>query len=798
MQANHSSAKASSLAGYLLTRNSLDFGSGVKVEYWLSTPTGPCRVVLDSQRPTFFVRQNDQAGLQKALGLLKDGIETKILELTTFEHEPVIAVYAKTLSLGYRVVDLLNRHNIEVLENDFRPHDRYLIERFLQGSVEISGESTSKTGFTEYVNPRLTPIDYHPDLTTLSLDIECDLQENLFSVGLACQSGPSKTAEVIMIGKPEASTTKTLWVTNETELIRKLVQRIREIDPDVICGWNLINFDLRILIQRAKQLGVPFKIGRQGRSASWRPRFNDSSRGYVSIEGRVAIDGIDALKSATWSFTSYALDYVANELLGRGKKVEGDVDDRVAEIVHNFQHDKPALAAYNLEDCQLVLDIFERTKILEYLVLRGHLTGLELDRAGGSVAAFTNLYLPRLHRAGYIAPNLPSDGGLASPGGYVMDSKPGLYKNVLVLDFKSLYPAIIRTFKVDPMGMIEGLKDTDKAIPGFRGAYFHRRRHFLPDIISKLWQERDIAKLEDDKVRSQALKIIMNSFYGVLGSGGCRFYDTRLASSITMRGHQIMQKTSQWIEQAGYEVIYGDTDSTFVLLADHLSRDECHQIGHELTSSMNQQWQQILNDDFQLDCYLELEFETHFHRFLMPTIRGSDAGSKKRYAGMTVDQQGESRLVFKGLENVRTDWTQLAKEFQATLFAMVFAEQDPTEYIANTVQQTLEGKLDDKLSYTKQLRKRLSDYTKNVPPQVRAAKIADERNQAIGKTLKYQNKGWITYLITVNGPEPVEYQESRVDHQHYVDKQLKPIADGVLPFIDLDFETIVSNQGELF
>jgi DNA polymerase-2 len=95
-----------------------------------------------------------------------------------------------------------------------------------------------------------------------------------------------------------------------------------------------------------------------------------------------------------------------------------------------------------------------------------------------------------------------------------MDSKPGLYRHVLVLDFKSLYPSIIRTFCIDPMGLVEGLKHPDNAIPGFRGALFSRTRHFLPDLIATLWAARDRAKAAS-KRPLQAIKIIMNSFYGV-------------------------------------------------------------------------------------------------------------------------------------------------------------------------------------------------------------------------------------------------------------------------------------------
>lgn len=121
------------------------------------------------------------------------------------------------------------------------------------------------------------------------------------------------------------------------------------------------------------------------------------------------------------------------------------------------------------------------------------------------------------------------------------------------------------------MGLIEGLKlelgpEEDQAVDGFRGGQFHRSKHFLPEMIENLWAARDVAKKNNEKAFSQAIKIIMNSFYGVLGSSGCRFFDTRLASSITMRGHEIMKQTKVLIEDKGYQVIYGDTDSTFVSL----------------------------------------------------------------------------------------------------------------------------------------------------------------------------------------------------------------------------------------
>ena len=785
--------------GFLIARASFDRSGSTEIEYWVSTDEGPARLLIGGEKPVFFVATAEFEAVAPKIQQVTKNLTIKPLPLQNFFGKGISAIYSNTINEQFTAQDLIQTQGVELLEADFRLHDRYIIERLICGGLAFEGDFIQRQGFKEFRNCRIRPAAYTPKLSVLSLDIECAMDSRLFSIGLV---GPD-VKEVLMIGAPEhCDHTRILWFDDEKTLLSGLVNRISEIDPDLIVGWNLINFDIKILCERAKKYGVRFAIGRNGRVATWRPLRGDATKGYAWIPGRQAIDGIDALRSATWAFPSFSLENVSQTLLGRGKKVDHDIDDRIAEIEHNFLHNKPQLAAYNLEDCQLVIDVFAHTRIIEYLIKRSQMTGLELDRGGGSVAAFTNLYLPRLHRAGYIAPNLPAGGGLASPGGYVMNSLPGLYRNVLVLDYKSLYPSIIRTFKIDPMGLIEGLK-SDDAIEGFLGAKFHRHKHFLPDIISELWRDRDQAKKEKDAVRSQAIKIIMNSFYGVLGSGGCRFYDQRLASSITMRGHEIMQSTSKWIEAMGYKVIYGDTDSTFVSLDDQFSAEDCQQTGQKLAATINEKWQSILRDDYDLECFLELEFETHFNRFLMPTIRGSEAGSKKRYAGLIIKTDPvtgsiEEEIIFKGLENVRTDWTDLAKEFQAELFQLVFHDQNPQPLVKQKFQQTLAGECDEKLVYRKQLRRKLDDYVKNVPPHVRAARFADKRNRELGKSIKYQNKGWISYVMTTNGPEPVEYLTSPIDYEHYIDKQLRPVADAVLPFVGLEFESVVSAQTSIF
>ncbi|MCU4676869.1 DNA polymerase II [Catenovulum sp. 2E275] len=775
--------------GFILTRNARDTAAGCEIHYWLTTPNGACELVLTQQKPVFIVLSNEKAEITQHLTQARLAFEWRDIPLKTFSGQPVAALYFQTLKAQNSALNKLKQANIDCFEYDLRLADRILTERFIYGSVEFSGDQQAQQ---QFINPKIKPCDYQPDLSYISLDVECSMQGELYSVALQ----NDQTEIVIMIGEQQNSELNIIWVVDEKSLLIELVKQISALNPDLIIGWNVINFDFRLLIKRAELNQVTLTLGRDNSAISWRDNKTDKSIGYVSIAGRVVIDGIDALKVATYQFDSFSLQHVSQQLLAKQKLIE-DVDNRGQQITYDFLHNKLKLARYNLEDCRLVSQIFAKTRLIDFLRLRTQLTGLELDRQGGSVAAFTNLYLPKLHRAGYVAPNLPQGGGLASPGGYVMNSKPGLYKNVLVLDFKSLYPSIIRTFKIDPMGLIEGLNEPDNAIEGFKGAKFSREKHFLPDIITSLWQQRDQAKQEKDAARSQAIKIIMNSFYGVLGSGGCRFYDTRLASSITMRGHQIMQQTAQWIEQQGYEVIYGDTDSTFVWLEQISDPTQAKQIGQQLADGINQYWQNQLKQAFNLTSELEIEFETLYSTFLMPTIRGSEAGSKKRYAGL-IKQADQDKLVFKGLETVRSDWTELAHEFQTELYRIIFAEQNPTHYIQTIISQVQNGDRDHQLIYKKRLRRKLEAYVKNIPPQVRAARLADNKNKQLGKRLKYQNKGWIKYLITLNGPEPVEYQTSIIDYQHYIDKQIKPIAEGILPFIGLSFTQLNSRQLSLF
>lgn len=768
--------------GFILSRHWKDTRHGVEVSYWLLTDNQPQKVTVPYQKAIGFLAESQFPQVKHLLDE-QPNITYRLLELIDFKREKVYAIYCQQYRQLQNLEKSCNELGVELLETDIRPSERYLMERFIAASVWFSQNQQGEF--------QLKPCEgYRPLVKAVSLDIETSQHGELYSIGL---SGCGDNV-VFMLGPEQgpalSSEHRLIYVNSRPQLLHKLNEWLHQYDPDAIIGWNLIQFDLQVLQKHAERYGIPLLFGRQNKKLEWREHGFKQGVFFAAAEGRLIIDGIEALKAATWSFSSFSLEFVAQELLGEGKAIDTPYD-RMDEINRRFAHDKPALAHYNIQDCILVHRIFEKTDLMAFLQERSTVTGLAVDKMGGSVAAFSHLYIPRLHRLGFIAPNLTEHKMQLNPGGFVMDSQPGLYDSVLVLDYKSLYPSIIRTFLIDPAGMIEGLAhpDLEYSVPGFRQAWFSRTTHCLPDIVSHIWQERDKAKKEHNAPLSQALKIIMNAFAGVLGAEGCRFFDPRLTASITMRGHEIMRTTKRLIESQGYQVIYGDTDSTFVWLRDAHNEEQAQKIGFALRDYVNSWWKKHLAEEWQLEGVLELEYETHYRRFLMPTVRGAEMGSKKRYAGLSKDT-----MVFRGLETIRSDWTPLAQIFQKELYTRIFYRQPYREYIREYVQNIRSGQYDDRLVYRKRLRRKLTDYQKNVPPHVRAARTADDYNLKLQRPLQYQNGGWINYIITQAGPEPLEIITAKPDYEHYISKQIKPIADAILPFLQDDFDTLLTGQ----
>ena len=430
---------------------------------------------------------------------------------------------------------------------------------------------------------------------------------------------------------------------------------MREIDPDVITGWNAIDFDLRVLDGMARAWKVPMNLGRgPGRLVLRESRFPWASLEAV-VPGRVIIDGIHLLRTSFVTMDSYSLDFVSREVLGEGKLITGG--DRAGEIVRTFLHEREKFVAYNLKDARLVLDILDELGLMELSVQRSLLTGLPLDRVSGSIAALDFLYLSELRQRDIIAPSVEGDesGAAANLGGHVLEPETGLFDNVLVFDFKSLYPSVIRTFQVDPLGYLPDPHEGDDPILAPTGAAFRRQQGILPGLVADLFPRREKAKAEGNKIASHAIKILMNSFYGVLGTTACRFYRPELAGAITSFGRTLLLWSKACFEGYGYRVIYGDTDSLFVLSGED-DPAAAMDLGRRLVVRLNRDLASHLEETWRVESRLELELERLYLRLLMVPMRRGGGGARKRYAGL-VEKDGETEVVFTGMEVVRRDWT---------------------------------------------------------------------------------------------------------------------------------------------
>lgn len=770
--------------GYIVSRHSGDENGRLSIHYYVKTDKATVKVTIANPETLFFTNAPVEA-----IATDVHGVDCEPSQLKTFSHDEVTVVRCQSLLLQQQMVAMVKKLGFTVYEEDVKPEDRYLMERHIRGKVTFIGQpDASGQSFSE---ARLKVGEYEPAWQVWSLDIETSVTRNeLLSIGIT--SGDRK---VVLVVSPEQTGLENVYTfADERKLLMAFIKFVRKHSPDIIIGWNVIGFDLMFLDQRFKTLGIKPALGVQGET--WRVReAKESGKVFANIAGRVVLDGITMLKVGGYHFNSYSLNNVSQELLDDSKLLAGG--DRWQEIERMHREELANFVAYNLQDCVLVEQIFAKLQLIELQQTRVDLTGIPLSQTGGSVASFENLYLPRLHRKGWVAPAWSDDKFVPSPGGFVMNSVPGLYKNVLVFDFKSLYPSIIRTFYVDPLARVVGqaLSQEEGVVPGYRGASFQRQFAILPELVAELAHSREQAKQDGNDILSYAIKIIMNSFYGVLGSSVCRFYHAELASSITMRGHELLGRSKQWMEERGAKVIYGDTDSLFITLSDELSEEQAWEAGKQLCAVVNQCLSEWCGDYADIESHLELEFETLYTRFYMPTIRGQEEGSKKRYAGLS---GGE--LIFKGLEAARSDWTPLAKRFQVELFEHLFFDKDLNHYVSSFVADLLEGRYDSELVYTKQLTRPLSKYTKTQPPHVRAARMIDDQRAQQGLPPEYdRGRKRVQYVYTLSGVSPFldEQALDSLDYQHYIDKQILPIAEGVFQMLNLEVTDILTPQFNL-
>ena len=733
----------------------------------------------DRQRPRFFIRCAD-AGKARA-HKIPDPLPT---DLRDFAGNPVCAIEVATPPEVPAIRDRLHAAGIDTFEADVRFATRYLIERGIKGAVEIDGISAPGIGIDKlFLNPQLTPAAVTPTLRVLSFDIETDANaQQLLAISLYA---PGIDEVLIVDPDGRAMPDRATRCESEYAALSALCERVEGFDPDVLTGWNVIDFDLTVLQRIAARIRHPLPLGRDEGALQIRPARGYFGSGQASIPGRVVLDGIDLLRGAFVRMEEYSLDAVAHAVLGEGKAVAGSVRDRIGEILHNYAHDLPAFALYARTDARLAWQILDRLRLIPLAMARSQLTGMTPDRVAASIASFDFLYLQELWRRKVVAPSVGDEerAPVTQQGGHVLESRPGLYRHVWVFDFKSLYPSIIRTFNIDPLTYVDA-PDAHADLIHTPAAAFRRDPGILPQLLDTLFPQREAARLSGDTIASQAIKILMNSFYGVLGTPACRFFNPALANAITGTGRELLLWSKAWFEAAGFNVLYGDTDSLFVQSQDSAA-DAAQARGKELASRLTQDLARHILERWQRTSRLELKFEKLYLRLFLPSARHSTRGASKRYVGLVRSASGE-RVEFVGMEVVRRDWTALARQVQRELYERLFSDRNVDDYISGIVRQVRAGECDSLLVYRKNLRKEVGEYTATTPPHVAAARKSSQSGGSL-----------ISYVMTIAGAEPIDNVTHALDREHYVQKQVKPVAEPVLNALGLDFDKLTGEQQQL-
>jgi DNA polymerase II len=722
-------------------------------------------------RPYAFVRERDRAAAARELALC---IESS--ELRDLQGAPVARVSAATPRQLADAGESLRARGVELLEADVRVAQRYLIDRGIRSALAIRGEpQLHAPGLWRFRDPELAPAQFRPSLSVLAIDLETTPRADaIYSISLV-GAGADEVHVVSLDAVPSSQS----WP-DEASLLRAVLARIRAIDPDVITGWNVIDFDLRVLEQRARAHRIRLELGRVPGPVRIEREAQPRIFARADIPGRQVLDAMRLVRDAQIPLDDLRLETAARTLLGRGKTIAPG-PDAAAEIQRLYRSDRAALVAYNREDSRLVAELLAQEGLIDLAVERSLCTGMPLDRVHASVASFDCVYLPRLRARGHVAPSVPRGRTAAAvAGGAVLDSTPGLFANVVVLDFRSLYPSLMRTFQLDPLSHVRAQQgDAADAIVAPNGARFTRETSVLCEVLDEIHERRGTARAAGQRHADRALKILMNSLFGVLGTPACRFFEPAVANAITRFGQQTLAWTCEAIESLGHSVLYGDTDSVFVALGERIGQAEA------LRADVEGQIHERIRARYRVEPRLELKLERVYARFFQPCVRGGGQGSKKRYAGLVGDH-----VEVVGLEAVRRDWPLLARRFQIGLLERVFSDRPVLPFVREVVADVRGAERAEELVYRKGVRKgSLDRYTSRTPQHVEAA-----------RRLGGFSGREIRYVVTRAGPEPVRPGSplpAAIHREHYVERVLRPIADAILPFVGHDFDEALGRPRQL-
>jgi DNA polymerase-2 len=782
-------------------------------------------------RPSFHIPQNALPQCAALLSGLAYEVEPPCLE--SFSGTEALALLRFTRYKDRSAAqEILGAAGVSSPDGDQKPPDAFLSGRGIRGPLEIRGPSRPGR-FVDLVfpNPEIRspasaaglpgPGSGVIPLCIASIDIETDTRSGAIrAVGavytdaaLLTGDGPLVTegranrscVRVVPPGKgtPEMTVRSggcpVIFHPNEQSMLKAFIKEIQAVDPDVLTGWNFLDFDFPVLAKRCGVLGIPFALSRSGGAAKFFAGGGGSTAASRSeagafyrggsrqsaaalVPGRQVIDALRIVRSGPrgnpGDSSDFTLEAVSQRVLGEGKLVSSAGADKIAELDRLYADDPVTFAVYCFRDAELTLRILQKTGLFRLTMERAALTGVSLDKAWTSVVSFERVYGMELRKKG-IAPDCFRKSEVSgAAGGTVLESEPGFFRNVAVFDFRSLYPTIIRTFNVDPLSHARALTDTpEEPVTAPNGAVFSRVPGVLPALIAGYFTARRKALDAGDGTAAHVYKILMNSFYGVLGTGACRYARTELAGAITSFARKWLLASRHWFTRQGRRVLYGDTDSLFVEtgLPDTAEYGDFTALCGSLAEELNRFLAGQVMEEYRLESFLELRFEKAYRRFLIPPLRalhGSGEtvrGRAKGYGGCILNEDGTAQVEVKGMEAVRSDVTPLARRVQIELLDMVFREADEEalrQKISGILKALWSGKLDEELVYRKRLSRPPETYTSSTPPQVKAARALGWKGR----------RGTVEFVWTRSGPEPASLPHAPFDYDHYTDSQVLPVA----------------------
>ncbi len=571
-------------------------------------------------------------------------------------------------------------------------------------------------------------------------------------------------------------------VQNEKDMLEKFSEIMTQENPDVVFGYNSSNFDLPYLERRANALGANLRIGRTKILKKIRKGMVNGMR----VDGRIHIDIYPAVRFFGFiglvKAQEFTLKRVAEEVIGKKK-----LDIKMQDIWQFWDAGKiDQLAEYSLVDAQITKELGDHFLPLQVelsKVSKMPLFDVALSTSGQLVE---NLLMYEATGKNMISPSRPSDSSvkerMANPieGAYVKIPEPGIYDNIAVMDFRGLYPTIIVSYNIDPY-TVEKDKDNDENINGREcfvsptGAKFSKGPlGLIPSVVDWLLDYRLKIKQEIKKTdkneekykiltaRSHAIKILTNSIYGYLGYPRARWYSRECAESTTAWGRKHIQETIDAAENAGFRVLYGDTDSIFLIYKNKQDVvDFLENINKKLPEKM------------------ELELEGFFTRGVFVGKKGKEErGAKKKYAMLGED----GRIKIRGFELVRRDWSDIAKKTQLQVLEAILREGSKEKAVAivrKTIQRLREGNVPlEELAIMTQLSKDTRDYDV-ASPELSAAK------KMIAQGIPVEKGSVISYVVTKSGKSvsekahPLEFAKD-YDADYYINNQVLPAVMKIL------------------